>query len=406
MDNWFNSKWFVRVISLAFAILIYVFVNIEVTTTQTDSRIPPASTEVQTLNDVPLDIRIDSEKYVVSGVPEYVKVSLEGPTALLTSLVMQRNFDVYIDLADKGEGTHTVDIEHSRIPDDINIYIDPKTIVLKIEERATKEFPVTVDFINKDQLPIGYEVGTPVITPETVTIVSSRSVIDQIAMVKAYIDVAGVTESINNREVPVNVYDSQGNGLSVRVEPTSAVISVDIEQSSKEVPIEVQTKNALPEGFKLLSAEVKDKEVEVFATKAKLAEIDKIMTEEIDLSEIGKSGEIEVKLDVPNDALVHKEQVTVNVKIEQSKLFENLSIIVHKDSNQTYEFLEPKDAKITVRATGDESDISELTADDIKLSLDVKGLVEGTHQIGVKIEGPENIEFTSEDGKVRVKIQE
>src|SRR5699024_11067002 len=176
-------------------------------------------------------------------------------------------------------------------------------------------FPVTVDFINKDQLPIGYEIGTPEINPEMVTIVSSRSVIDQIAMVKAYIDVADVTESISNREVPVNVYDSQGNGLNVRVEPTSAVISVDIEQSSRQVRIEVQTKNELHEGVKLLSAEVKDKEVEVFAAKSKLDEIEKIMTEEIDLSEIGKSGEIEVELDVPDDTLIHQEKVTVNVKI-------------------------------------------------------------------------------------------
>ncbi len=51
--------------------------------------------------------------------------------------------------------------------------------------------------------------------PETVTIVSSESIIEQIAMVKVFIDVTDLKESITNREVPVSVYDIQGNDLNV-----------------------------------------------------------------------------------------------------------------------------------------------------------------------------------------------
>ncbi len=71
MDKWFQSKWFVRIISLIFAVSIYLFVTVE-----TDKRemtlaiIPGATNEVQVLEDVPLDIRIDADQYVVSGVPE------------------------------------------------------------------------------------------------------------------------------------------------------------------------------------------------------------------------------------------------------------------------------------------------------------------------------------------------
>src|SRR5699024_10681527 len=163
MDNWFNNKWFVRGISLALAILLYVFVSYEMTTTQSESRIPggPDTDKVQTLNDVPVSIRIDSDKYVVSGVPEFVTVSLEGPNSILTPTVMQSNYEVYVDLADLDEGTHTVDINYTKISDELSVYIEPKTIDVTIEERATEEFAVNVDFINMDQLPEGYELGEP-----------------------------------------------------------------------------------------------------------------------------------------------------------------------------------------------------------------------------------------------------
>src|SRR5690625_1534115 len=93
MDNWFNSKWFVRAVSLAFAILLSVFVHFESSSTQSDSRVPSKTNKVETLYDIPLHIKIDSDRYVVSGVPETVNVSLEGTTSVLTPIVMQRNIE-------------------------------------------------------------------------------------------------------------------------------------------------------------------------------------------------------------------------------------------------------------------------------------------------------------------------
>src|SRR5690625_81530 len=251
MDNWFKSKWFVRGLSLALAILLYVFVNIEVNTSQSESRVPGGSSEIQTINDVPVDIRMDSDRYVVSGVPEYVSVTLEGMTSLLTPIVIQRNFDVFVDLEELEEGTHTVELEHDRVPEGLSVYIEPKTVEVTIEERASKEFPVTADFVNVDKLPDGYELGEPEINPETILITSSKSVIDQIAMVRVYIDVADMTEPIKNREIPINVYDGQGNELNVRVQPENVVVSVPLDHPSKTVPLEVKTTGDLPSGYSL-----------------------------------------------------------------------------------------------------------------------------------------------------------
>src|SRR5690625_6422148 len=100
MDNWFNNKWFVRAVSLAFAILLYVFVNVEGTTT--DSRIPSEMDRVEVLENVPVDILINEDEYVVSGVPEVVTVYLEGPYSILIPTAKQRNFSVFVELRDLG----------------------------------------------------------------------------------------------------------------------------------------------------------------------------------------------------------------------------------------------------------------------------------------------------------------
>src|SRR5690625_5408679 len=87
MDNLFQIKFFFRIISLAFAILLYVFVTIEVEVEPSEDVDAPGFTEskkeVEVLEDIPVDVKIDSDKYVVSGVPEEVEVSLEGPVSVL-----------------------------------------------------------------------------------------------------------------------------------------------------------------------------------------------------------------------------------------------------------------------------------------------------------------------------------
>src|SRR5699024_4352590 len=281
MDKLFENKWAIRVISLILAISLYLFVTVETDRTDNESRLGTGtSNEVQVLEDVPLEIKIDADNYVVSGVPEHVTVSLEGKPSTLAPTARQRNFTVFVDLTEFEEGEHTVEIEYENIPNDLTVYIEPKTIDVNIEKRASKDFAVSVDFVNSDNLPTGYEIGEPEITPEVVTIISSESIIEQIAMVKIFIDVTDLKESIRNREVPVSVYDIQGNDLNVLVEPESVTVSVPVDRPSKTVPLTVETKGDLPKEFEMDRLEAPE-EIEVFGKREILSEITEVSTEEI-----------------------------------------------------------------------------------------------------------------------------
>ncbi|WP_047980533.1 CdaR family protein [Ornithinibacillus contaminans] len=409
MDNWFKSKWFIRGLSLGIAILLYVFVSIEEADTSNDSNIPFGGTsQAETIEDVPLGIRIDSEKYVVSGVPETVTVSLEGRTSDITPVAKQKNFEVFVDLTGLGEGEHEVEIQYEDISDEIAVYIEPKTINVIIEERASNEFEVSVDFINEDKLPEGYQIGDYELNTDTVTITSSKEVIDRIAIVKVYVDVAGLTESINNRELPVNVYDSQGNELGVRVDPATVVISAEIENPSKTVPVSVATTGTLPEGYSIISMEANVEEVEVFAVSEVLESIEEVATEPINLNNLTESGTLELSLALPDGVQAPGvDQIEVAVQLERTRDVDSDTIEVDNlEDGLSVNFLEPNDQKISITVNGNEQDVSDLTANDFRIYINVDGLDTGEHQVPLIIEGPDNVTYSSDTEEVTIHIEE
>ncbi len=408
MDSWFQSKWFIRVLSLAFAVTLFIFVNVESNTSGSDSSIPARNNQVHTLDDVPVDIHIDSDNYVVSGVPEFATVTLEGAPSVIMPALFNRNFSVYVDLEGLGEGEHTVELEHT-LSEDIKVYIEPKTIVVTIEERATEEFPITVEFLNEDALPEGYEVGSYELDQTTVTITTSRTTMEQIGVVKIYVDLAGVDGPIQNREVPINVYDTQGNELNVRLDRESVEISVEFINPSKVVPINIETTGELPEGFSLMSISANLDEVEIFAVSDILQGIDSISTEPIDLSQITESGTIEVGFDLPAGVNTGDlETIEVTIQVEETRTIEAMAI-EEEELEEGFEvtFLEPSDAEMDITVTGDEELLRDLSRDDFRIIVNLDGLDEGEHQVPVTIDWEEidDVTVTPEFEEVTVEIE-
>lgn len=403
MDNWFKSKWFVRILSLAFAVTLYAFVSVS-ETPNSDATFSSATSQTETLDQVPVDIKIDREKYVVSGVPEGVQVSLTGNPGSVRPLKLQRNFEVYVDLEGLEEGTHVVELEHN-IASDVEVFIEPKTIEVTIEERASQEFSVTADFINQDTMADGYEIASYNIEPETVTIMSSRSVIESIGAVKVYVNLDGVDGSINNRELPVNVYDLQGNELNVGLDPESIQVSVDVNNPSKNVPLSIETTGELGENLELGSISANEEEVEIYSQSDVLEDISEVTTEPVDLSEIEESGTVEVPLDLPENVQAPEtEEVEVTVEVEETKTIEDVSL----EEEGLSDALESSYTAPTfeVEVTGDASVVNDLTASDIRAVLDLSDLEAGEHEVPITIEVPDvdDVTATSSVEEVTVEI--
>lgn len=409
MDKWFKSKWFVSIISLAFAILLYVFVNMESPTKQNDpNSTPGGSDEIEQLEDIPVNIKMNKDEYVVTGVPKTVAVSLEGSANVLRPTAIQKKLDLYVDLTDLTPGEHNVDIEYADLPKGLKAYIEPKTVDVTIEERSSDSYKVNVDYINKEKMENGFDLGEYEVDPATVEITSSKSGLQKIALVKVFIDVKDIDESIDKREVAVNVYDSQGNKLDVQIEPENVLVSVNVHNPSKKVSVKVPTKGKLKKGYALESITSDVDDIELYANREALKVIDEITTEEVDLSKVKNSGKIDVPLNLPKNTKTDKEKVPVTIELKQTKTIKDVEIKpnnLKQDLQMKYTNIKDGSPKTDLTIQGNERDINKLDSDDYEVEIDMEDLEKGIHRIPISIKKqPKDIKTNVSDPYITVEI--
>lgn len=410
MNKWLDKPWMIRIVSLLLAVLLFVVVAFDENVYDDNDGFDSyfgTTNETQTLEDIPVRIILDEEEYVVGGVPESVKVTLQGSASKVTSTATRKNFDVFVDLEGLGTGTHTVPLEYSGIGEDLNVYVEPKEVEVSIEERATEEFSVNIDVVNKDQIEAGYEVVNVSPDPGQIVVTSSKSIVDNIAIIKGFVDVAGASESFSVDDVPVKVYDNQGNELNVRIDPPTVDVEVELASPNKTVPISMETENELPEGVNLISMELESEEVQVFAAEDYLATLEQISTQPIDLSKITESGTVEVNLNVPSE--VRKvSTTTVNASIEiekvEEQVIEDVPIEIEGEPEDTeVAFTNPASGTMNVTVSGYPSVLSEITPSDLRLFVTMEGQEVGEFTLPIRAELPDDI---ADDAEIELAINE
>lgn len=413
MNDWLNKPWVIRVISLFLAILTFLVISFDNQDTRSadvgsfDS-IFNNSRESETLEDVPVNIVIDDEKYVVSGVPEVVTMSLTGTVSVVQSTVTQRNFDVYVDLEGLSPGTHTVPIKHDGVSSRIDVSFEPENIEVTIEERGSGTYDVSVDYSNLDQIPEGFEIESATVTPQQVEITSAQSVIDRISSVKAFVDVEGIEESMTLTDVPVRIYDNEGNQMNARIEPGTVTVELEVINPSKEVPIDVSTSGELPEGVRLVETSVSAESVIVYAPSSQLEDIEQVETTPIDLSEITETTSLDVELLIPDNATsLNRETVEVTIEVEEETetTLENIDITIDNVTeglNAT--FVSPESGQIAVTLRGFPSDLDEINVSQLDLVVNANNLEEGEYNRPLEYNQLNNISVTLPVEDVTIRI--
>lgn len=414
MNEWLNKTWVIRVISLLLAIITFIVITIDNQDTRTadigsfDS-IFSSTHETQVLENFPVSIQIDDDKYVVSGVPQTVTVTLQGTVSVVQTTATQRNFDVFVDLEGLEPGTHTVPIEYEGVSNRLTVSINPVEVEVLIEEKASNEYKVGVDFTNQDSLQPGFELVGATVIPDVVKITSSKNIIERIAIVTAFVDLEGLGEDLTFVDVPVRVYDHEGNQLNARIEPEVVSVEVRLASPSKTVPVVVDTTGEVPEGYRVISIESDIEEVEIFASEDDLSNISMIRTTPINLTEITESNTIEVGLAIPGNArLTSHETVTVTIEVEKwtEETIEDIEIgIENLDDEYTSSFLNPDTGKMDIVVAGYQTDLTGINSNDFQLTVDLRGLRDGQYQLPLKISGPTGLEFSPEMEEVTIEVQ-
>ncbi len=268
--------------------------------------------------------------------------------------------------------------------------------------------PIRADFVNLDQIDEMYVLGDPQVAVDTVKIKGPQIVVDQIASVKAIVDVSDLSK-LSDYEAPVYAYDRLGNKLDVEIRPERVMVSTQVTTPSKVIPIkEVITGNP-PEGYSIESISIEPSKVKLYG-ESDVIDVYTELIAQVDLYQLDENNEIIVKLEKPEN--VHKmdtDTVKVKVKFEETKkkILEDVPIeFKNLDSRYKVKAKSLDDAMVDLTLSGAKTRLDLLSNEDIKVFIDLNGYTPGEYQIPVTIETVDNVIIDPSRAKINIIITE
>ncbi|PJK16033.1 hypothetical protein CQS04_12430 [Chryseomicrobium excrementi] len=430
MDKMMDNPWFLRIVSLLFAVLLFISVQNELE----GNEINAAGTSVESIPNVPLQVYYDDDNLVVTGAPQTVTLKIEGPSNLVLSAQTMQDYTVFIDLRELTLGQHEVEVQYENLPERLEVRTDPQTVTVNIEELITEEFTVEPD-MNERLLADNYVVKSTNVEPNRVSVTGARSVIEAISFVKATVSgEEGLDESFT-QEARVRVLDRELNKLDVIVEPEVVNVTVEIERYSKEVPIVIEQEGTPPNGVTINSVTSTVSSIRVYGTRTAVDALEALEVN-VDVSEIQESGTVDIELDKPEGISQFNQEtipVTFDVTVEQpeaepegeasndaaavdpeqedettTRTFENVPIVVAGLAEQwSSTFAIPSNGVVNLTATGPESKVNDLTVSDVRVSIDASAIsAAGEYTLPIAIEGPDTATWVAELDQATIVVEQ
>ncbi|MGX4686016.1 CdaR family protein [Vagococcus sp. JNUCC 83] len=317
MKNDSKSPWFIRILSLFFAILLYYNANSFAISNKQVNTI----TELEaTAENVPVNVTYNQDKYFISGYKESVSVDLTSNNKILLdkeSNAETRGFSIVMDLTKYNVGTHEVPLEIVGLPNSVKGTIKPSKLSVVIENKDSNTFKVEPAIDNKIYQD-GYSTKEATIDPIMVKVSGAESSIKEIDRV-----IAGVSEKTNvtgnfSEKVQPYAVNKAGEPLNVKIEPETVSVNVKVNVPSKRVKVTPVQSGTIPKGIKDFTFTIKDDMVDIEGPKEVLDEINGIDLK-IDTTNIRETTTSSYAVVVPNGVKVTPETVSVTVKPNESK---------------------------------------------------------------------------------------
>lgn len=314
--------WGTRLTAFFVALLLFVYVNYE-NTNSISSTNPSGSasiTTVEVLNEVPIDINIDRDRFYVSGVPESATVQLSGPQSLITQTLATQNMVVQTpNLTELGPGTHEIELSIKELSSRLNYRINPNKVTVTIEERVTQTFPLNLK-LNENLVMSGYLFGEPQVSHQEVEVTGLSSEIASIHEVLVIVPPGSqpYRESLS-LSIPVALFDADGNLVDAAVNPSEVQVTIPVIPNEKIVPYRLQLINE-PSNYDIevsFAGEQSDS-ITLVAPQNILDDIDSV-TIPVDLRGINNTTVIEVEVPVMNGIVDQSDEfVKLQIRVQEN----------------------------------------------------------------------------------------
>ncbi|APX72379.1 CdaR family protein [Companilactobacillus allii] len=329
-----NSNYFYAFISLCAAIWLFLTVSSPGVGSTRDSNQSSTSTvNTKTTLTVPLQIQANTNDYYITGYPESVKITIEGPSALVTATKNTQNFNVYLNLKKLATGQHSVEVKESGLNSELTYSIKPSTVTVNIQKRKTKTFAVDVDY-SKSALASGYSAGKITLSPETVSVTGAASEVKKIKKVVVKPILPKGIKTTFDQEVLVQALDKNGKTVNVTLDPQTVHVKIPISMPSKEVSINLTQKGTTSSDF---SFESDVKTIRIYGSQDQLDDIDDSIDVPIDVSNVTTDTKKTINLTdvLDNVVATDPESIDVTIKVTDSNSSSDTSTNTNNSSSNT-----------------------------------------------------------------------
>ncbi|HHX67677.1 MAG: CdaR family protein [Miniphocaeibacter sp.] len=411
MKSRLKNNWHLKLISLLFAIGLWYYVVMDKNPTTT-------------ANYKNIEVTIKSEDYltkrnlaIVDPIEPVVNVELRGTIKKLNE-IKRSDIIVTADMYGVTGDSAEIDLKYT-VPDGVTIVNKSHDkMTFKFDEEVEKSFPIKVDTIG--ELPsnnMQLIEAEPV--PKEVKISGFKKEVAKIDkdQVKVTLDLSVITES-GKITKDIEVYDRNGDPMkNLIMDNTKATVNIYI-SSSKQVSIKPVVKNE-PENFSMSDLKLSKDKVTILGEEKILKNITEVNTEPIDLQGITSNATLKVKLDLPEGVTLltgENGEETIDVQIithseetgvTSKRLVKELSELKILNNDENSGVLFPNSENdIDIDIYGAEEKIKNIKVDDIILSIDIKGLKQGKHDVTIQaesIEGVDNIIISP--SKITIEIE-
>lgn len=307
------------------------------------------------------------------------------------------SYNPHLDLTDiSSVGENTLQVSFSSTLYGPVVSCDPSSVTVNVERYITRRVPVVLE--TAGQLP-DYYLDSYKTDPTMLSVSGPQSLISRVARAVATLEVSNLSgERLSDRmSVAVRLQDTAGETIeSDLIEITNESILTDtvvVETElvpMREVPLDTDAfvTGEPAEGYELVGIELAQETITV-AAKADVLEAITVMTTEQPLDITGATQDVSgyVRLRKPSGIEnTTPYDIAVTAKIAEKTSQRTLrQVPVEIDGLDEDKKASLSRQKQTVQLTGSYWFIEELSAEDVRLFVDVSGLGEGEHQVPVQI---------------------
>lgn len=378
-----------KILTLVIAIFLWSYVMSETDPVQTQEY---RNVTVSYTNTAALD-----RQGLVIMDPEEVKIDVRV-TGKRSDFSQFSSSKIYaqVDLSGYSEGQVKIPVTVGLLDQSSGIRVinhEPKEVLFTFDRIVSREIPVTMDY--QGTLPENYVRGDTVSRPQSILVSGPRTWINEVATAQGVIDLAGMTE---NRTVstPIKILNDSGEEVrGLEKDPGFVEVTLSVFRTV-DLPVNLITINELPDNYAITDIEISPGTVAVKGDNS-ITQLTELRTLEVDINTMLENESIQVELDLPEgvtlldpDQVIRvdyqvREVVTTTLEFSFEDIeFRNLQGGLELEpvgQNQTY----------TLELTGYDSDMEEISLEDLALFVDLEGYDAGNHEIEISWEEMDNL---------------